>query len=121
MYVGSGFTADVPVASGYISHRPTLGDTLHDSQMLMLADLAGRIQSDPWLNNIIAQLYADTSGSVELIPRLGGARILWGDTSRWEAKTRKLKEFCRQSGTTGGLTAWSVINLSYKNRLVCQK
>lgn len=121
MYAGSAFTADVPVASGYISHRPTLGDTMRDAQLLILADLSERIQSDPWLNTMIVQLYADTSGAVELIPRLGGARILLGDTSRWEAKTGKLKEFCRQSGTTGGLTAWSVINLSYKNRLVCQK
>jgi hypothetical protein len=44
-----------------------------------------------------------------------------GDTTRWAAKTAKLKEFCRQSNSTGGLNAWSTINLSYKNQLVCQK
>ena len=121
MYAGGAFTADVPVASGYISHRPCLGDSLRDPQMLLLADMADRIQNDPWLNNLIVQLHVDTHESVELIPRLGGARILLGDTSRWAAKTMKLKEFCRQSGTTAGLNAWSVINLSYKNQLVCQK
>lgn len=121
MYVGSVFTADVPVASGYVSHRPTLGDTLKDPQMLLLADLADRIHSDPWLKTMMVQLYVDTSGTIELIPRLGGTRILLGDTTRWMAKTAKLKEFCRQSATTGGLTAWKIINLSYKNQLVCQK
>lgn len=121
MYVGSAFTADVPVASGYISHRPSLGDTLRDSQMLLLADIAGCINRDPWLKNLIVQLYADTNGTLEIIPRLGGARILLGDTTRWVAKTEKLKEFCRQTTTTGGLTKWSTINLSYKNQLVCQK
>jgi cell division protein FtsQ len=121
MYAGSGFTANVPVASGYISHRPKLGDTLLDAQLLLLTDLAERIQNDPWLSALIVQLYADTTGAVELIPRLGGARILLGDTTRWAAKTAKLKEFCRQSNSTGGLNAWSTINLSYKNQLVCQK
>ena len=121
MDAGSGFTANVPVASGYISHRPTLGDSLRDPQMLLLADLADRIRKDAWLNSVIVQLYADTNGFVELIPRLGGARIILGDTTRWQAKTEKLKEFCRQSTRSGGLNAWSTINLTYKNQLVCEK
>jgi cell division protein FtsQ len=115
------FTAPVLVGSGYISHRPALGDTLRDPQMRTLAAVAQQIRRDPWLDNLIVQLYVDTGGEYELIPRLGGARILMGDTTRWAAKTAKLKEFCRRSTATGGLTAWTTINLSYKNQIVCQK
>jgi cell division protein FtsQ len=124
MPASSQYTADVPVASGFISgryadrnvHRGPQGSRELAGQLYALGlFLAG----DPFWNAMIEQVYVDERQQLELVPRLGRHTVLLGAADNLREKLDKLKTFYREGLNRAGWDAYSQLNLVYDRQVVC--
>jgi len=79
------------------------------------------LQKNEFWNNQIEQIYVSTNNEVELIPRVGNHRIILGDFEDFEEKMNNLRLFYEQAIPKIGWEKYEVINLKYKNQIVCTK
>ncbi len=77
-------------------------------------------QSEFWKAQI-QQLYVNEQFEMELIPRVGNHIIVIGDTTNLNEKFEKLRIFYQKGLPNAGWNKYSVINLKYKNQVVCVK
>lgn len=97
-------------------------DSLASTTMLDdLYRLATYIDSHPFWKAQIEQLYVNKDSEVELIPRVGSHTIVLGEVADIEAKFGKLMTFYRKGLENTGWNEYKVINLKYKNQVVCTK
>ena len=102
----------VPVASGEIEKSFATGD---------LYEFALFLQKNDFWNDQIAQIYVRSPNDIEIIPRVGSHRILLGSLDNYEKKLKHLRLFYEQVIPKMGWEKYSVINLKYKNQIVCTK
>ena len=69
----------------------------------------------------IEQIYVHPDKEVELIPRVGNHRILLGTFDHFEEKLANLRLFYEQAIPKMGWEKYSIINLKYRNQIVCTK
>jgi cell division protein FtsQ len=131
MPVSRKFTARVPVANGLI--RDSYQQVSHlnlklvpDSMknQLIIDDLfryADFIRRDAFWSAQIEQFYVNKDMEIELIPRVGNHRIVFGDATQIAHKFNKLKVFYTKGLPKTGWNEYSVINLKYANQIVCKK
>lgn len=131
--VNPNFSARVLVANGFIddSYRKNpdfrvnilaLPDSvMYDSLLTSLYRLTMYVSRDPFLKGQIAQVYVNELGEFELIPRVGNHIILLGSTEDLDAKFRKLMAFYKYGLNRIGWNKYNVINIKYKNQVVCSK
>mgnify|MGYP000963269271 CR=1 FL=1 len=122
-----------PLASGeifdyYLSVRnfnnenSTVEDTLIKRSVLFKVwYLAGKIKKDPFMAALTDQIYVNEKAEFELVPRVGGQLIVLGDIDHIENKFVKLKALYSESFNQVGWNKYAVINLKYKNQVVCTR
>ena len=128
------YTANVIVANGNITesfasaYKYPLGEILKDSvtqKNKMLHELyamAKYITADPFWKAQVQQIYVNTDNDMELVPMVGNQKIIFGDTTVMDEKFKKLLIFYQQGlNTTGWWNKYSIINLKFKNQIVCTK
>lgn len=102
----------VPVASGNIEKSFATGD---------LYKFALFLQKDDFWNDQIEQIYIRSEQDIEIVPRVGNHRIILGSLDNYENKLEHLRLFYEQVIPKMGWEKYSVINLKYKNQIVCTK
>lgn len=112
MPVSSRYAAYVPVASGNVEKELAVTD---------LYKFALFLQKNDFWNNQIEQIYVHPNDEVELIPRVGNHRIVLGTMDEFEEKLEKLQLFYKQVIPKMGWEKYSIINLKYKDQIVCTK
>ncbi len=123
--VKAGFSTRILVANGNINTR--YSDTLKiskenpDHELFKLSELAQYIESDEFLRAQIEQIYVNTSGEYELVPKVGRQLILFGDIGSMNRKFENLKIFYRDGMKRAGWDAYKTINLKFENQVVCEK
>lgn len=105
-------TAWVPVASGYVEKSRATGG---------LYKLAVYLREDAFWGAQIEQLYVRRNGEVELVPRVGGHRIILGEVEGYEEKLAKLRAFYEQAIPKFGWGKYKEINLKYRDQVVCRR
>ncbi|MBL7924462.1 MAG: hypothetical protein JNL88_09700 [Bacteroidia bacterium] len=83
--------------------------------------LARFVEADTFWSANAEQIYVNEFQELELIPRIGNHRILLGDTSRLESKFRNLMVFYREGLNKTGWNNYNLINLKFKDQVVCTK
>jgi cell division protein FtsQ len=78
------------------------------------------LQKNEFWNNQIEQIYVHPNKEVELIPRVGNHRIILGDFEDFEEKMNNLRLFYDQAIPKIGWGKYEIINLKYKNQIVCK-
>ncbi len=131
MPVSSKFSKPVVVANGYIFDRYRQkslnfasefpGDTAADPLLVQIYEVARFIRDDEFWNSQIEQIYVNESFDLELIPRVGDHRIIIGSSAGLEEKLEKLMVFYEKGVSRAGWNNYSVINLKYKDQVVCRK
>lgn len=131
--INPGFSARVLVANGNISdsyirnkkfkvNMLSLPDSLfYDSMLTNLYKLTMFITHDKFLKAQIDQIYVNEAGEFELIPRVGNHLIILGTADDLEAKFKKLLAFYRHGLNHIGWNKYNVINIKYKNQVLCSK
>ena len=131
--VNSNFSARVLVANGIIDDsyikKPnyrvnilSLSDSVfYDSLLTNLYKLTMYITHDKFLKAQIAQIYVNEQNEFELIPRIGNHVIMLGKAEDLDDKFRRLYAFYRFGLNKIGWNRYNVINIKYKNQVVCSK
>jgi len=91
------------------------------SNIFYLVKLISLISNDSFLNSQIVQVNFNQNNEIELIPRVGQNKILFGDFSEMNDKLNKLKIFYRKGVHQIGWDKHGLINLKYKQQIVCVK
>jgi cell division protein FtsQ len=136
MPVSVNYTPPVIVANGYIFNTFTelkvgvgpsivVTDSTDTVQVPRIIDevyaLAKYIQADTFWTANTEQIYVNESQELELIPRVGDQRIIIGDTTNLDDKFKRLMIFYKEGLSKTGWNNYSVINLKFRNQVVCTK
>jgi cell division protein FtsQ len=79
------------------------------------------ISDDKLWSDQIVQIYVNDNKDIELIPRIGDQKIIFGDGNLIEEKFRNLYIFYKKALPTVGWKTYSTINLKYKGQIVCER
>lgn len=127
------FTPYVPVLTGNISetytqwHRITVAEIINNDTLktcTMLDDfylMAKFILADKFWSSHIEQIYLNNRGEMELIPKVGNHRIVFGTSDNLEEKFWKLETFYKKGMNRIGWGDYDTLNLKFANQVVCTK
>lgn len=82
------------------------------------------IQGDDIWRSMVSQVYLNSDGEVELIPRIGAHSITFCEIdslSKCERYFDKLLKFYKDQTNSGVWTQYSNVNLKYEGQVVCKK
>jgi cell division protein FtsQ len=116
------FTARVLVANGAIleSFNNEI-DTLKTKVAKDLFATAKFIaQNELWSEQIV-QIYVNDDKDMELVPRVGSQKIVFGNGDDLESKFKNLLVFYKKAIPLVGWDTYSTINLKFKGQIVCVK
>jgi len=127
------FSARVLVATGsipepfsmkvcYLNDKVRKNDSLtYYSVMNNLYKLSAFITENKFLKAQIEQIYVDPNGELELIPRIGTHTIMIGNAENLQDKFERLFVFYRYGLSKTGWSKYNIINIKFKNQVVCSK
>ena len=112
-------TSRVLIVNGYVKTN-----MLND-----LFSIAKYVNKNNFWKSQIQQIYINLNGEIELIPRVGRHKIILGDVSDplisvaevMDDKFKKLMIFYKKGLNYTGWNKYKIINLKYKNQIVCTK
>lgn len=85
-------------------------------------DMAAYITNDSVLNPLIQQMSINNEKEFELYPAIGNHKIIFGEAKDIAEKFEKLKLFYNEGlNKTDNWNKYAVVNLKYKNQVVCTK
>ncbi len=113
------YTPQTMLVTGYIGVPES--ECVSENQHLEVLQLCRFLSEHPLWSAQIVQVYVDRSGEYELIPRVGGHQILFGNMNQWEKKLRNLELLYRQGLSRYGWNTYETINLKYTNQVICSK
>jgi cell division protein FtsQ len=117
--LSSRYTAQTMLVTGYIE-VPDKEQVL-ENQLNEVLEFCLYLANHPLWSAQIVQVYRNRSGEFELIPRVGGHQILFGELDQWEKKLRNLELLYRQGFAKYGWNTYETINLKYTNQVICSK
>jgi cell division protein FtsQ len=79
------------------------------------------INDDDFWSAQIDQIFVDRDDEIDLIPRVGNHVIHLGTAENFEGKLRNLETFYGEVLPDVGWNKYSVINLEFKDQIVCKK
>ena len=125
------YSARVVVANGHIINRfgerevlkKESCDSCFTAQTLSeeIFNVASFIDNDPFWKSFVEQIYVTPEMELELIPKVGDYRILIGNSNNLEHKLNKLLVFYKKALSRVGWDKYSVINLKFKDQVVCTR
>lgn len=83
--------------------------------------LANYIYQNKFLKALTEQIYVNRNKEFEIVPKIGKQLILLGGITHLDDKFRKLQLFYKHGITLRGWDRYKLINLKYKNQVVCTK
>ena len=123
----SNYTPYVLIASGNFdldndSTTYTLCDTLvRDRNIIDALYWFKAIKANPFIENCVGQLYCNNKNQFELTVKGLDARVIVGDTCLAADKLNRLEIFMKQRINRLETHSMKIINLNYKNQIVCTK
>ena len=134
MPVSNNYTARVPIANGLIpeGYNMFYNCGIHQiekdsilKQLSVLDDIyetSKYISEDSLLSSLIQQLYITSNREIIMYPAIGGHKIIFGKGEDIKEKFEKLKVFYTEGlNSIDSWNKYSIINLTYKNQVVCVK
>lgn len=113
--------APVLVANGHINVRMAQADTANNRLLRDLVNLNSYLAEDALLKALFVQIYVNSEGEYELIPRMGNHSVLLGDISDLDEKFEKLLALYRQGFDENAWRSYKLVNLKYKDQVICKK
>tara|TARA_B100001115_G_C15822612_1_gene409219 strand:+ start:181 stop:906 length:726 start_codon:yes stop_codon:yes gene_type:complete len=111
-----------PLSRNYTQRLMVANGNIIDSvDIAVVCKVAKYIYQNEFWKAQIMQLYINDNKEIELIPRVGNHIILLGSEEEMETKFEKLMLFYQKGVQQTGWNKYSIINLKYKNQLVCVK
>lgn len=126
------YASRVIVANGFIDSTCFVTDTLGNidysepvtelkSVINDIYTVSNYIFNHPFWKAQFEQIYVDSNGEFELIPKIGAHIIEFGTIDSYQWKFRKLEAVYKEGFKRLGWNNYLYINLKYKDQVVCTK
>lgn len=112
---------NVNISSAMLNGVSVLDTSIKNSILKDIYNLVIYINDDNFWSAQIDQIYVDSSDEIDLIPRVGNQLIHLGTTENFEGKLRNLEAFYDKVLPEVGWNKYSLINLEFKDQIVCKK
>ncbi|MDB5228110.1 MAG: hypothetical protein JWN78_2303 [Bacteroidota bacterium] len=115
------YTAKVPVITGNITERCDSNQKIQSIELKKVFNIIRSFNKNDLWKAMVGQYNINDKSQVELIPRFGNSTILFGDDKNCEQKIKKLDVFYFRVLKKIGWDYYKVINIMYKDQIVCLK
>ena len=112
---------NVTITQAMLNGVSVLDTSIKNSVLKDIYHLVRYIDKDDFWSAQIDQIYVDRNNKINLIPRVGNHIVLLGDMENFEGKLRNLETFYAKVLPEVGWNKYSVINLEFKDQIVCKK
>jgi cell division protein FtsQ len=112
---------NVNISSAMLNGISVLDTSIKHSVLKDIYPLVNYINEDRFWSAQIDQIYIDNNDEIDLIPRAGNQLIHLGTVENYEGKLRNLQAFYDKVLPEVGWNKYSVINLEFKDQIVCKK
>jgi cell division protein FtsQ len=119
--VTSNYAAKVPVVTGNITETADSAVLVTSFELKRIYNIVQKVNKNKLWSAMIGQYIINEKGQVELIPRFGNCTVLFGDDKNIEQKIKRLDVFYFDVLKKVGWDYYKVINIMYKNQVVCLK
>jgi cell division protein FtsQ len=111
-----------PFAKRYLFNYNNLEDSFARKTMLDdIFKISSYIDNSEFWKAQIEQIHVNKELGLELVPKVGNHKIVLGGIEHLESKFEKLMIFYKKGLSKTGWNEYSVLNLKYKNQVVCTK
>ncbi len=125
------YASYVPVFSGEIKHYDTItkaqnilninSDLFDTTYLSNIYTLGTKMLNNEFINALIDQVYVLQNNELEMIPKVGDFKIIFGTTDSIETKFENIEAFYKEAGPKVGWNIYSEVNFKYTNQIVCTK
>lgn len=112
---------NINISSAMLNGVSVLDTSIKNSILKDIYYLVGYINDDSFWSAQIDQIYVDSNDEIDLIPRVGNQMIHLGTTENLDGKLRNLAAFYEKVLPEVGWNKYSLINLEFKDQIVCKK
>jgi cell division protein FtsQ len=112
---------NVNISSAMLDGVSILDTTIKNSILKDIYYLVNYINDDNFWSAQIDQIFVDNNDEIDLIPRVGNQLVHLGTAENFEGKLRNLEAFYDKVLPEVGWNKYSVINLEFKDQIVCKK
>lgn len=112
---------NVNISTAMLNGVSVLDTSIKNSILKDIYYLIEYISDESFWSAQIDQIYVDKNDEIDLIPRVGNQLIHLGTTENLEGKLRNLAAFYDQVLPEVGWNKYSLINLEFKDQIVCKK
>lgn len=78
------------------------------------------VQNDQFINDLIVQIWVDSTWKIELVPAVGEQIIKFGTMFEMKEKIDKLSKFYKQKFADGWWKNTKIVNVEFKNQIIIQ-
>lgn len=115
------YTAKVPVVTGNIVEMCDSTKAIQSEELKRIYRIAQAFNQNNLWKFMVGQYNIIENTRVEILPRFGKSTILFGDDKNIEQKIKRLDIFYFDVLKKVGWDYYKVINIMYKNQVVCLK
>ncbi|MFN8260888.1 MAG: hypothetical protein U0X41_08160 [Chitinophagales bacterium] len=119
--VTDNFAAKVPVVTGNITEACDTTVPVSSVELKRIFNIVRMVNKNKVWQAMIGQYNVAEKAQVELIPRFGNGTVIFGDDRNMESKMKRLDIFYFDVLRKVGWDYYRVINIMYKNQVVCLK
>jgi len=112
---------NVNISSAMLNGVSVLDTSIKHSILKDIYYLVNYINNDKFWSAQIDQIYVDGNDEIDLIPRAGNQLVHLGTTDNYKGKLRNLEAFYDKVLPEVGWNKYSLINLEFKDQIVCKK
>jgi cell division protein FtsQ len=112
---------NVNISQAMLNGVSVLDTSIKKSVLKDLYYLVNYINDDKFWSAQIDQIYVDNNDEIDLIPRAGNHLIHLGTCDNFKGKLRNLSAFYDDVLPVVGWSKYSVINLEFKDQIVCKR
>ena len=112
---------NVNIISAMLNGVSVLDTSIKKSILKDIYRLVNYINNDKFWSAQIDQIYVDGNDEIYLIPRTGNQLVHLGTADNYEGKLRNLEAFYDKVLPEVGWNKYSLINLEFKDQIVCKK
>jgi cell division protein FtsQ len=112
---------NINVSSAMLNGISVMDTSIKNTILKDIYQLVNYINDDDFWAAQIDQLYVDDNDEIDLIPRVGNQRVHLGTIENFKGKLRNLEAFYDKVLPEVGWNKYSVINLEFKDQIVCKK
>ena len=110
-----------PTTLNHSARVPVFTGNTDSSAVYNAYQVLQAINQEPYFNGWLAEIHVNPNGFMELIPRSGNHRVLFGKNTNVTSKLQRLHTFYTHVVTPQNLNTWKTLNVIYKDQLVSTK